>query len=487
MIWSIEKRFPGCSKEEFLRRVRGADFLFTLIAEAHSRHHQNEPSHSQGLTGGRQLGSAWQDLKSGHLLLSKFTTTADSASRYFMNDRGGLGQYYLGTLIELDLLGLDEGMKPPFVGYTKDVGQKLAEAVNKGVPSDEFWRCVESDLVTLEDLDVLAPFCACAIVSNPPESEILDSLFRAEGPWTKDVGRKLTLATLLDLASQLSSNDLNAWTFRRAAYTKTLLDNKSSWDCPPAFLPLRDEWALYERNEILSVLMQAVLSWSLERLQMEPQAFQTSKTVEEFSATLCQHIDALPEVTFASLRDRVSIQVPNVSDYYHDDHEEQIAGSLAGNQGAWRDSDTMPKVVSGLALLSYRMTGDNAVYGKRGMEPPEYVPYPIHLGTFITRSNSWLTLSVREVCKEVLMWVLQTHLLVAMRKLRQTGDSTFHLVQGEHGFEVSSGVPIPTWTNPRLTQLIQILRDLGVLNDPSIDGCALTEKGRRWHQELCHA
>jgi hypothetical protein len=66
------------------------------------------------------------------------------------------------------------------------------------------------------------------------------------------------------------------------------------------------------------------------------------------------------------------------------------------------------------------------------------------------------------------MWCLNTHLRVALRKLNQTGRSTFHMRPSERGLEVVGEIPPPAKTTPRFDQAVQILRDIGALTrDPS--------------------
>ncbi len=71
---------------------------------------------------------------------------------------------------------------------------------------------------------------------------------------------------------------------------------------------------------------------------------------------------------------------------------------------------------------------------------------------------------VSEMLTDLLTWCLNTHLRVALRKLRQTGRSTFHLRPTERGIEVvGTEIPPPAPTTPRFSPAVQILRDIGVL------------------------
>ncbi|MCM3372975.1 hypothetical protein M3640_20155, partial [Bacillus velezensis] len=54
--------------------------------------------------------------------LSTYATREDSSERYFANRLGGLGQYYAGTLTQLDILATVE---KPWLSYTHERGDRL--------------------------------------------------------------------------------------------------------------------------------------------------------------------------------------------------------------------------------------------------------------------------------------------------------------------------------------------------------------------------
>lgn len=484
IIWSIEKRYPKCSKDVFLEKLRCADFLLTLVAEAHSQIVQDGVSHSQGMTGGRQVNAAWERLgRDGQISLSDFTARAASPLRYFQNPRGGLGQYYLGVLIDLGLLSMQD-VKVPFVGYTKEQGRLLAEAVDAGAPSDNFWHVVDRGTVDLDGLDALSPLCMCAISKNPSEEQLLDQLFRAEGAWSRDASRRRTIALLLDYAAESAAEDIGPWTFREGAYTAMHVGREVPWAPPSSLIGVQGAWARYDRNEILSVLFQAVHSWALWQVQNYPGRIRGAGSLAELAELLGREMDRfLPDQSFVERQSAMRADVPKVQDRGSEVHELRIAEGMTSGETGWQDSEAVARVVDALALLRNRLEDLGEIYPGGEVVPVAFRNYPIHLGSFWVRSEAWRAQPLKSVFREMVLWVLQSHFLVALRKLRQTGESTFHLVQGEQGFEVVKGVPIPTWTNPRLRQTIQILRDLGVLaraeNEP-----ALTAKGARWRMEL---
>ena len=75
------------------------------------------------------------------------------------------------------------------IDFTIERGQPLAEAVARGVDSDQFFRTLEADRVSMEELDRLSCFCSCQLRTQRRQSE-----------------RALLLSTVLGLQPDLSEN-----------------------------------------------------------------------------------------------------------------------------------------------------------------------------------------------------------------------------------------------------------------------------------------
>lgn len=116
-----------------------------------------------------------------------------------------------------------------------------------------------------------------------------------------------------------------------------------------------------------------------------------------------------------------------------------------------------------LALLACRDDLSRSPYGGIAMPPEALTNYPINLESFRSRVATWRTMTISEVIADLVMWCLNTHLRVALRKLNQTGRSTFHMRPSERGLEVVGEIPPPANTTPRFDQAVQILRDIGAL------------------------
>ena len=101
--------------------------------------------------------------------------------------------------------------------------------------------------------------------------------------------------------------------------------------------------------------------------------------------------------------------------------------------------------------------------------PSGLMDSPINLATIRARFLAWQTMSLQSVAEDLFGWCMNTHLRVALRKLRNTGQSTFRFRPTERGLQLVE-VPEPAKTTPRSRQAVQILRDIGALaRDTSLD------------------
>jgi hypothetical protein len=470
LIWSYDQRYPK-DEAKFVEFFRRADCLITLISERHARvtDHDNE-RHGVAMVGRVQLLQALDHLEAGEALKLSEYTSQHSEHRYFKNAMGGLGQYYAGTLSELKLM---DASAKPWIKYTKEYGIPLAEHVNSTVPADRFWRVVESDDVTLGDLDGLNPYCACRLAESIDECQTLTDLYFDRNNISEHEGlqRKRSLALILNLTRSLADgHDLKESVFRACIYSGTL-PGRQHWVVPEALQPTLACWAIYQRNDLLSIACQTVLGLALRELEPQDAANKvTYSSVETFaeafsnSPVVVAVAKNLNADTFSDLLDRLSIGAPPIDFWESGDHEIQVADKMVRSWARGDDAQTLVELsMTVLALLACRDDTSLSPYGSVAMPPEALTNYPINLASFRSRVVTWRTMTIPRFIADLVMWCLNTHLRVALRKLNQTGRSTFHLRPSERGLEVVGEIPPPANTTPRFRQAVQILRDIGAL------------------------
>ncbi len=495
LIWSFDQRYPK-DEAKFIEYFRRSDCLFTLISERHARvTDRDNEHHGAAMVGRVQLLQALDRLEAGEgLRLSEYTAN-DSEHRYFMNRMGGLGQYYAGTLSDLKLL---DASAKPWVKYTNEYGAPLAEQVNSFVPADLFWKVVESDAVTLNNLDALDTYCACRLKESMGECQTLIDIYfdRNKSFDLEGLQRKHSLGLILNLTSLLNDGpDLTESVFRACTYSGAL-PGRQPWVVPDSLSATLACWAIYQRNDLLSIACQTVLALTLRELAPQDAANKIAYgSVESFaesfsnSATVALVAKQLKANSFGKLLDRLAGTAPPIDDLVNEEHEIQVARQMMESWSHGDDTQTLIELsVTLLALLACRDDASQIPYGGIAMSPDALADYPINLVSFRARVVAWRTMSFPAFISDLVTWCLNTHLRVALRKLRQTGRSTFHLRPSERGLEVVGEIPPPANTTPRFRQSVQILRDIGALTrDPSKPNrqTILSDVGKKLMEEAC--
>jgi hypothetical protein len=471
LIWSFDQRYAKNDAAHFIEMFRRADCLFTLIAErhAHVTDRDNE-RHGVAMVGRIQLVSALDRLENDQPLILSEYTAQDSPHRYFKNPMGGLSQYYAGTLADLHLM--DSSTKP-WMKYTKERGAPLARKVDAAVPGDRFWATVEADVVTVADLDALSDFCPCKLASSKDERKALTAIFfDTEAAYGEEgMQRRRSLALIQQFANAYPKDyEFSEWLFRACAYSGALTGGES-WDVSIPLESTKEHWAIYVRNDLLSVACQAVWAQSLRELQ--PQAVDSwhfFKSAESFASRfvvrpdIAMAIRKMGAATFVELLEQMRKQAPNLQDWESDAHEVKITEDILDTWKAGETADVLvPKLLRLLATLAVRDDPGKPAYGSMAISPEALSDYPINLLSFRKRVADWQSMALEDMFSDLVVWCLNTHLRVALRKLRQTGRSTFHLRPTERGLEVvGTDIPPPSYTTPRFRQAVQILRDIGV-------------------------
>jgi hypothetical protein len=415
----------------------------------------------------------------------------------------------MGQLAELRILDASRG---PWVTYTPDRGTPLANILDELQSTDQFWGAVDSDLVTLQDLDTLVPFCICGASHYEKERKQLMDLFFVRTPLYAErtalgdydpVFRRDSLRLLLHLAAAISHESpirISEKSFRAAVYCGALSHDRA-WQLPTDLVRTRTLWSIYERNDLLSMACLCVFSSSLQALDVEARRGQSFRTVEKFAAYLSlqpaisESLSELlslgsgsalgPEITFFHLVEYVRKTHPPLECWQDRDHEINLAaGFVSHPPTADRFSQTLVSALRVLALLESHASSFPAGYGDLLLRASELENYPIHLVSFAKRVERWRHLSLIQVMEDLISWCLNTHLSVALRKLRQTRQSSFHLQPSESGLKTLGTIPQPVSTLPRISQALQILADLGALapSGPSTadgsSGLEITAVGR---------
>ena len=485
----FERRVASGTAEDLVRYLRRAECLFALIGIRHGLHEdEDETLHGAGMVGREALVPALAT-DDGVVHLSSHAALESSKLRYFMNPLGGLGQYYLGPLRELGILGGDTRTRD--IRYTDPRGLRLAETFAAGSAASKFFGLLEQDDVRVEDLDTLALFCPCGLLHSDAERRTLIEILLDPGRRLGDEARtrRDTLTLLLDLASRSNGGEYDlSDEFRAATYARTLVDG-SPWALPASLRGSLSPWSVYTRNELLSIAFQGLFWAAITSAERSG----SRRFVDPIDFASFATKALLPEVfdeddlhlQLGDIVRRRSAKLPEFGAWTNDTHEIQAGWRIT--QGV-RDDDiavVARNAVDVLIALQARAPQDDP-YLSLHFAADYFDRYPINLRSFFHRATErWTALSAEAVLREWLVWALRTHLRVAFQKLADANPRDTFKVRPIEGTLVVIEPPVPVFTVPRIHRAVGLLRDLRLLADDdsgrpilTTDGTALLEQLR---------
>jgi hypothetical protein len=256
----------------------------------------------------------------------------------------------------------------------------------------------------------------------------------------------------------------------------------------PAFQRAQRGWGTYQRNELLSLAVQGLFAAVLRAIERD----RTGRILQAADASdvAVGLLSSLGSKLGQPLHD-VVVQIrgdlPALTDWQNQKHELQRGWRL---QSLRLDDEQLEDVASEsvailLALLARGV--DEYPYGDFELDPEYFDPQEVHLLSLRQASrNEWAGMTVEMWVRWLAVhWGVSRHLRVALRKLRGERRDTFRIRPLEGELRVVEA-PVPTYTIPRVSRSVQILRDLGLVDHDDEGGVVLTERGQQ-ELEACGA
>jgi len=471
-VWKFDRESKDKSIGELIRVFRRAECLHTLIGINHELETDNEWAHGGGLVGRDTLVDVARRLGEGKgIRLSQYAELdAETDDRYFKNKLGGLGQYYLGPLKELEVL---DGDSQRGIKYTDTWGTALAELFDKGVDGAEFFKAVRHDQVSLPVIRSLRSFCPCNLRKNGKERDaIIDLLFcRSHQEARDEIGleRRNTLLLVLDYARQvrnIKGQAVEPNGFLSSTYTGCV-PGGSTWKVLPLLQNAIEGWGVYQRHELLAVAVQGLFWAGLAALSDDGGYVADVKSYATwfgryFKSSFGKHY---AKTSFASLVEKECANQPSQMDWNSPDHELNIADALLVAQ---RQNDFNQVVVLSLRIITSLLARESSAgaYGRFQITDRLLDAYEINLASLQRLSKgAWSQMNFSEWIEWLAAnWGIQCHFRVALRKLRHQTQDTFRIVPLDDGLHVREA-PTARWSSPRLEQAFRFLYDLGALDD----------------------
>ena len=111
-------------------------------------------------------------------------------------------------------------------------------------------------------------------------------------------------------------------------------------------------------------------------------------------------------------------------------------GQWAGAQRGGKVSTLLDQAIRVFALLNIRDAQGARPYGALPISEDDLTDYPVNLTSFRARCTRWRDLPLVEMMDDLFAWVMNAHLRVALRKMRNNGQSTFRFRPTERGLRI---------------------------------------------------
>jgi hypothetical protein len=491
VIWKLDQVGKREWNDETRSIIRKADCLNTLIAEHHQRNSADDSrSHSAATVGIATLGSRARSTQNGELVnLTSHAQLETTPERYFKNPFGGLGQYYVGSLRDMLILGGDTNSG---IRYSDGRGAVLARAFDAAVDGNRFWRCIESGQVNLDDLNALIAFCPCGIPNNADEQKVIcDILFAKDEHATEaDQIRRLSLQLILSLADTADTQTLplTPELFRGAVYTGAM-PGGDTWNLTEPLNAARFRWATYARNEVLAMALQGIF-YALLSFAETPGDRPAVSHSRELAIRFIESdigVTVLKRLSSTSWRDLVSetkSTLPDLANWDNENHEIAMMTKIESLGQQPINDEIIGEIVEtgvrALAALTARQVPEEEDYDLFTFPAGYFDYFPLNLRAFRDLSaGAWAEANLSEWLSWILIhWSTDAHIHVALRKLRGQSEDTFRIRPTEAGLLVVGEAPKPEHTNPRFRQARQVLADIGAIESQGDERFQVTAHGR---------
>ncbi len=512
LIHAVEVRASELKDFSLQMIVRRADCLLTLIGLYHYQISENAGNQSfhDGFVGAKKLNSVLNEMLETRqsVQLSRYAAEEESPDRYFKNKFGGLGQYYFGPLRDAGILAYNEKGE---IHYTEDRGLIIAEAFDESVSGDDFFEILKNDWVSESDLENLQDFCPCRLSENEAEQNaLIDFLFARDEifqhpAWVK---RRESLILILDYIQKSSFHGLempldssSVHNFLSAAYTDALNGDLLWKFDAEQYSETKLLWRQYYAGELLSFAAQSLFWAGITKLVKDDDAVADYRSYGRwFAEKFISSVEDFDGEDFTAAREEIELNLPDITDWKNENHEisltrqlEQIIRNKSLPERRERAVEAAVRILLSLAARWQFEDEKTKASFPVSFSSQQLSEYPINLTNLLSfAENDWREMKLDAwLAWLASQWGVETHLMIALRKLQGESLDTFKVFPSEEGLQVKEVIGdktieeilLPGFTSPRLRTTLQILWDLGViaLEDNSL---ILTSLGETVLEEL---
>ena len=468
--WLLNKfayTFRDKATVTFRKFIRRAEILFafsTLLSDANQR----------GVPGSLFVRSyvnkyGWPQ-EDRDLDIASFADKESGRRTYWQHAGGAFEQYYLGPLIRIRLIEQVQGDQRR-LGLT-NIGSKLAQAFENTL-TDRNCRIVldaiEDGRISLRDLKgISAEFNCYSLVIETDETKILtDLLFRSQAAG-RDEFRRQSIILLLECVLAADKIE-HVEEFLNSVYYGTTSD-KRDIDFGVSKHSI-EMWVFYRISEYCHYSFETIFRWLLTYLISEGSWNSVPVCAASFKELVLRDINQLlPDLNNIESDTPISDIVTRLKKY---------------NDGKWSDvgspdwllsSDRKDCGVAACVLAILALASRHYEDLKDFLSLSRQYDF-LREGNIIevlSQCLSPMDKTFNAFVEHVLMQdIVSRHLSVAYRKIHERRLNTLKLSYENNALMGIQDFKVP-WTRPRVSSLMQFLKDLKVLTD----GGQLTEYGK---------
>lgn len=396
----------------------------------------------------------------------KFSETPKN-SVYWDYSSGAFGQYYVGSLMALQLVDIKTG------GYFErtEKGKQLADVYRDSIEDKStiklFLKRIEEGKLYGPDLDVLTDFALNkSIVASSEEAFYLDLLLDYDGQKFKNTKgilsyqRKDSIALFL---TYLAANDAKeAWKDFPLTIYNAYLKNHTEIKNDASL-----GWYYYFLNEIVHFSLEAVF-WGM-LVQMEQKQLSIVDFIETITQSVLEHesnnFDDLGNLTVSEVIEIVATFEATTSDYinYINENVKQNYFITGLCDGIFLLLKLYTESEITIAYLEQYAT-DFALFDKNGNA----------LSVFKNNITNNKHLKFADFVRSIVKSIINDHTAIAYRKMGNGEKNLLKFIL-EDNYLIHIETMKPNFTSPRTKTLYNFLIDLGLISKEGV----LSEKANQ--------
>nr|WP_314839233.1 hypothetical protein [uncultured Flavobacterium sp.] len=373
---------------------------------------------------------------------------------------GAFGQYYVGTLMALQLI--DAKTEGYFERTEK--GKKLANAYRDSIKNNEsmtlFLNRIKEGKLYAKDLEHLLDFALNKEITNSSEEAFyLDMLLDFDGEKfknTKGVLSDQRKETILLFLNYLAVNDdKNAWKDFPLTIYNVFLENSTENNNDAAL-----GWYYYYLNELVHFSIETIFWGILLKMEREQQTI--ADFIENSTTSILQHIKDnfkdIDNLTLAEVLDLVVNLEASSSEYIEFINEDlKEKNDVAGMcDGILLLLKLYNESIGNVSKIEQYAT-DFALFDKNGNA----------LSIFKNFIDLNKELKFPEFISTIIKTILNDHTAIAYRKMG-SGEKNLLKFILEDNYLIHIETMTPNFTSPRIKTLYNFLIDLGLISKDGI-------------------